>query len=239
RQRSLARDLSGFVRRQFGERGLEILGLAEIAVDRGETHIGDIVELAQIGHHRFADRLGGYLALAEALELADNLRHHLVDALGLDRPLAQRDLDRPQQLIAIERHAPAVALDDDELAQLHALEGGEAEIARQADAAAADDGGIFRRPRILHLGIEASTARAAHALTLPLIDREPADQALDLFTHNRFRRRVVFRSLARQRVEHLGDHVPDLSEFGDAEAPRGARRRTQPHAGGDARALSG
>src|SRR5215468_3846291 len=54
--------------RQFVEHGLEILGLAEIAVDRGEAHIGDVVERAQRLHHHLAHRLGGDFALALALE---------------------------------------------------------------------------------------------------------------------------------------------------------------------------
>ena len=68
-------------------------------------------------------------ALAEAFQFAHDLRDHLVDPLRLDRALAQRDLHRAQQLVAVERHAPAVALDDDQFAQLHPLESGEAEIA--------------------------------------------------------------------------------------------------------------
>ena len=63
RATSLARDLRGLVARQFGERRLEILGLAEIAVDRGEAHIGDVVgglvmealaSLDQVAYVRFA-----------------------------------------------------------------------------------------------------------------------------------------------------------------------------------------
>src|SRR6202035_1496935 len=159
--------------------GFEILGFAEIAVDRGEAHIGDVVELAQVRHHGFADRFGRDFAFAHAFEFADDLRHHLVDALGIDRALAAGDLHRTQQFIAVERHAPAVALDDDQFAQLHPLESGEAEIAGQADATAADDGGILRRPRILHLGIEAAATRTTHAS--PLVDRKPADQAANFF----------------------------------------------------------
>src|SRR3984885_806783 len=135
-------------------------------------------------HYGFADRFGRDLAFTHALELADDLRDHLVDALGIDRALAAGDLHRPQQLVAVERHAAAVALDDDQLAQLHPLECRKAEIAGQADAAAADDGRIFRRPRILHLGVEACTTRTAHAS--PPVDREPADQALDLLAHAGF-----------------------------------------------------
>src|SRR5437764_790806 len=82
-----------------------------------------------------ADHLGGDLGLAAGLELAHDRRYHLFDALGIDRAFAQRDLDRAHQLVAIKRHPTAVALDHGELTQLHALEGGEAEIAGDADAA--------------------------------------------------------------------------------------------------------
>src|SRR5262249_25266451 len=155
------------VLRQFVEHGFEILGLAEIAIDRGEAYIGDVVERAQRLHHHLAHGLGGDLALALALELAHDLGHGLIDALGLDRTLAQRDLHRAQQLVAVERHAAAVALDDHELAQLHALERCKAEIAGQAHPAAADDGGILGRPRVLDLRIEAAAIRTAHG-SLPL-----------------------------------------------------------------------
>jgi len=101
------------------EHGLEILGFAEIAIHRGKAHIGDIVERAQRLHHHLADGLRGHFALALAFELAHDLGNDLVDALGLDRTLAQGDLDRAQQLVAIERHTAAVALDHNELAQLH------------------------------------------------------------------------------------------------------------------------
>src|SRR5262249_6498243 len=131
-------------------------------IDRGETHIGDVVEGAQCVHHHLADGLRGDFALALALELAHDLGYRLLDALGLDWALAQRDLHRAQELVAVERYAAAVALDHHQLAQLHALERRKAEIAGDADAAAPDDGGILRRPRILHLRIEAAAIGTAH-----------------------------------------------------------------------------
>src|SRR5262249_674689 len=123
---------------QLIERRLEVLGLAEIAVNRGEAHIRHVVELAQMLHHRLADGLRRDLVLAETLQLAHDLRYFLLDPLRIDRALAQCDLDRTHELVAVERHAAAIALDDGQLAQLHALESGEAEIAGQADAAATD-----------------------------------------------------------------------------------------------------
>src|SRR5262245_20956315 len=53
--------------RELAQQGLEILGLTEVAVDRGETHVGDVVERAQRLHHQFANGLGRHLALALAL----------------------------------------------------------------------------------------------------------------------------------------------------------------------------
>jgi len=104
--------------------------------------------------------------IRRALELAHDLGHGLIDALRLDRTLAQRDLDRAQQLVSIERHAAAVALDDHKLAQLHALECGKAEIAAQTHATAADDGGILGRPRVFDLRIEAAAIRTTHGRPL-------------------------------------------------------------------------
>ena len=85
-----------------------------------------------------ADLVGGHLDFAQAFELADDARDHALDALGLDGALAQRGIDRAGELVAIERHLAADLLDHGQLAQLHALEGGEAAAAGVADAAAAD-----------------------------------------------------------------------------------------------------
>ena len=83
----------------------------------------------------------GDLALARAFEPAHDAVDHALDALGLDRPLAQRERDRARELVAVERHALAVLLHHGELAQLHPLEGGEARAA----------GGQKRRRRIAAL----------------------------------------------------------------------------------------
>src|SRR5882672_12313464 len=47
-------------------------------------------------------------------------------------------------------------------------------------------------------------------IPLPLVDREPADQAADFFAHACLGLRVLLGTLLRQRVEHLGDQIADL-----------------------------
>src|SRR3954452_2831923 len=150
---------------EFAEHRLKILGLAEIAIHRGEAHIGDVVELAQMLHHDLADGFRRNLRLAAALQLAHDRRHHLLDPFRIDLALAQGNLQRAHQLVAIERHAAAVALDHRELAQLHPLKSGEAEIARDADPQPPDHRGILGRTRVLYLRIETVAAWAAHDST--------------------------------------------------------------------------
>ena len=136
----------GIVLGQFGQRLLEVLGLAEIAIDRSEADVGHVVERAEILHHGFADGLRGDLTLTNAFQIADDFRHQLLHLLRLDGPLAQRDRQRAKELVAIEGNAASVALEDHKFAELHALEGREAEVAGQTDTAATDRGRVFRRP---------------------------------------------------------------------------------------------
>ena len=107
---------------------------------------------------------------------------HALDALGIDGALAQRDLHRAHQLVAIERHALAGALDDGELAQLHALEGGEAAAAIRADAPAPNSRVVIGGSRILDLGVEIA-AIGGNAFRFPLpsdgVDRESLCQRVD------------------------------------------------------------
>src|SRR6185312_12599919 len=106
--------------------------------------------------------LGRNVAVGLALELAHDAVDHPLDAFGLDRPLAQSDLNRTHELVAVERRAASVLLDDHELTQLHPLERGEATPAIGTDAPPPDRRGILGRPRVLHLRIEPAAIGAPH-----------------------------------------------------------------------------
>src|SRR5262245_47834807 len=58
-----------------------------------------------------------------------------------------------------------------------------------------------------------------------VVDREPRHQRLDPLAHRALDQRVAFDRLLRQHVEHVGDHLADLLELGDAETARGAGGR--------------
>src|SRR5262249_55557873 len=133
---------------ELTEHRFEVLCFAKIAIDGSEADIGHIVELAQVFHHDLADRLGGNFGFAAAFELAHDGRDHLLDPLGIYRAFAQRYLQRAHQLVAVERHAAAIALNDGEFAKLHPLEGCEAKIAGDTYAPPADHGGVLGRTRV-------------------------------------------------------------------------------------------
>jgi hypothetical protein len=64
------------------DEGAELARLAEVAIDRGEADIGDVVEALQPLHHQFADLLGGHIAIGRGFELADDAVDHPLDPLG-------------------------------------------------------------------------------------------------------------------------------------------------------------
>ena len=233
------------LRFKFADDRIEIARFAEIAIDRGEAHIGDVVERLQALHDQFADPVGRDVAVGLALELAHDAVDHALDPLGLDGALAQRDLDRAHQLVAVERRAPAVLLDHHQFAQLDALEGGEPPAAIGADPPAADRGGILGRPRVLHLRVETAAIGAPHREPTPLFEPSSPLSRSGSAGSIRRRRSRTFASTAalpdlavrRQAVERLDDQFADLGELGDAEAARGRGGRAEPDARGHHRLL--
>src|SRR4029079_2808683 len=113
-------------------------------------------------HHDLADRLRGDFRLAAAFELAHDRGNHLLDPFRIDRALAQTDLQRADQLVTVERHPAAVALDHGQFAQLHPLEGRETEVAGDAHPPPPDHGRVLGRTRVLHLRIETVAAGTTH-----------------------------------------------------------------------------
>ena len=85
-----------------------------------------------------------------------------LDLLLVDAALAGGDADRAGELVTVERHAAPVLLDHQQVAQLHALEGGEAGAAGGALPPPPDRPAVVHGPRILDLGIFRSAERAAH-----------------------------------------------------------------------------
>src|SRR5690606_18847572 len=140
----------------------EVAGVAEVLVDRGVADIGHLIDALQRLHDEVADRRGRDFGLAQALQLTDDPADQLLDLLGLHRALAEGDAERALELVPVERGATAVALEDDQFAQLDPLEGGETPAALRTGPAAADGGAVVGRAAVLHLGVRISAEGAFH-----------------------------------------------------------------------------
>src|SRR5690606_27916668 len=139
----------------------------EILVHGRKTDVGDVVERLQPLHHQVADVMRLDVRFAGAFELTHDAADHALDALRLDGALAHGDLDRAHQLLPVEGHAPSVAFDHRQLAQLHPLEGREATAARGADPPAANRGVVLRRAGVLHLSVVAGAIGTPHGSYAP------------------------------------------------------------------------
>src|SRR5262245_24266942 len=136
---------------------LEVTHPGEVMIDRSEADVGHLIELGEALHGQSAQAAGLDLGLPAQLDLAHDAVDDAVDALLVDPALARRDHDRALELLAVERDALALALEHGQLAQLDALEGGEARAAGVALAPPANRPGLLDRPRVLDLIIIRTT----------------------------------------------------------------------------------
>src|SRR6185437_6418705 len=121
---------------QFGQPGevalqlldflAERMHVLELAVDRGEAHVGHLVEVLQLAHHQLADLARRHFAFAAAAQVVDDRAHRAVHIVGGDRPLLQRALETHPELALVEHLAPLAALHHRRQLQLRCLVGIEA-----------------------------------------------------------------------------------------------------------------
>ena len=182
---------------EFTQQLLEILGFAEIVVDRGEAHIGDIVKGPQRLHDELADAFGR----------RSRSRRGFRAAARCPIPCARSAPDRPAACAARSGSSACSLsrsngtrrpdrLHDHQLAQLNALEGGEAAAAIRAMAAPPDGRAVLGGTAVLHLGFLFAAERTAHhsprglpgrlSPRLP-VDREAVGQRQDLLLHRLLR----------------------------------------------------
>src|SRR3569832_2453695 len=90
-------------------KGVNVL---KAAVHRGETHISDLVEVAQLFHDPLAERARTALALAARTQTMQQMRDALFATLDRDRAQNKHTQQTTTQLVLVEGLAPAIALHD-------------------------------------------------------------------------------------------------------------------------------
>src|SRR3546814_6262303 len=109
-QRQLA--FAGQVALEAVELFAEVGHVLERAVHGGETHVGHVVELAQLGHHELAYPARGQLAFGGHAQLVDHRANRGLGLLFRYRALVQRAVEPLAQLARVEGVAAPVGLED-------------------------------------------------------------------------------------------------------------------------------
>ena len=88
----------------------EFFDVVQVALDRGEAHVGHFVQARELAHHQFADARGGDLACPGGQQLVLNARDGGIDLLNAERALLQRQQHRRTQLGGLKVHARTALL---------------------------------------------------------------------------------------------------------------------------------
>src|SRR4249919_1228429 len=107
----------------------------------------------------------------------------------------------PFQLGPVERLTLAVLLDHGEIADVHALEGGESGAAAFALPPPPDRRAVFRRAAVLHLAVLMGTKWAAQGLTF--VDREAGAERANALTDCLLDRAIMVDAVLLQPVEDV------------------------------------
>ena len=146
---------------QVGDLLLEVLDRGERAVDAGEAHVGDLVQLAQRAEDGEADLVAGDLGGAAG---ADGLLHpvrELRQRVFVDRASLARPPDAAHDLVAAERLGDPAALHHRE----HGLlDGGEPPTAGGAGAPAPDGLAVVHLAGVDDPAVAVPAERATHGL---------------------------------------------------------------------------
>ena len=136
----------------------------------------------------------------------------------LNQIIAGGDGDRADQLLTIERRAPAGALDDGQLTQLHPLEGRETTAALRAEATAADGRAGLVGLDIEALGIPSQEEAVERYVARTGFPVPPMDW---YFAYNLFRlagimqgikKRVIDGTASSAHAQAMSDRVRPLAE---------------------------
>jgi len=140
---------------------LEHGDVLKFAVDAGEADIGNMVGLFQPGHDQVADSVAMYLRPAHLVKLDFNIVNETVGGAGGEGSFFTGLTDARQELFAVELLAAAVLFNDEKARPLQTLVGGEAQIALQTLAPAAD--AVVNVTGVDNLRIVIAAERTIHA----------------------------------------------------------------------------
>ena len=142
----------------------EIVHVLEVAIDAGEPHIGDLVEIFEVFHDQFAQRARFDFGLEIGIDVAFDIGHQAIDLFVADRPLPAGAFQPAADLVAEKRLPAPVLLDDFNRHFIRAFVRGVTASALQAVPPTANGEAVVGYSGIDHSVIVFSTKWASHAI---------------------------------------------------------------------------
>ena len=140
----------------------ELVDVFELAVDRGETNIGDLIQLMKLFHQLFTDDPALDFGFAHFLNAFLDAIRHVFDGGGTDRPFFAGLLEAGENFCTVERLPAAVLLHHHGKDFLDTFVGGVATLAAETFAAAANHLAFLRHARVDDLVFEFIAERTFH-----------------------------------------------------------------------------
>ena len=153
------------VLKQFFKFAHETLDIPKLPVDRGETHISHLVDLAQTLHDQLADFLGGDLLFHTVAQSHLYLIDEVLQGSQWNRSFLTCREKTSQDFLAIECLTSAVLFDDDERKGLDPLIGSKPAVTARTSSSAPNDATFGCRTRIKDATVRLSAVRTSHNVT--------------------------------------------------------------------------
>jgi hypothetical protein len=148
--------------RNFADRLGKGIHVFKIPINRGETDVGDLVELLQLAHDQFAQLLRRDFALSGREQALLDVGHGGIDRLDGDGTLAQCQIQTGAQLAATELGTQAILLDHLRQLNFSPLVGCKAFVAGIALPTAANHVSLVIQTGIGHRRIFSTAERTFH-----------------------------------------------------------------------------
>ena len=140
----------------------KLLKISELAIDGGEAHVGDRIQIVELPHDALAHFLRRHLALERLRKLSLQRIDQRLELIHAHRTLLAR-LDQPgEQLFPVEGLATVILLDDHQGLPFHLLVGGEAKAAIHTLPTPTNRKPILRGSRIDDFIVVLSAAATLH-----------------------------------------------------------------------------
>jgi hypothetical protein len=154
----------------FAEHRLEFVDevgdVFEVAVDAGEADVSDLVDQSQVPHYDLTDTSAFDFSIELGQDFGFDRGDNALDAFSGDRAFPAGFIEPATDLLAVERFAHAILLDDLQRHFGDSFVGGESPLAREAFTPTPNGDTVFAGPRIDDAIVILPAKRTSHEINV-------------------------------------------------------------------------